>query len=144
MSCWSLNCAITHALMEHQRDDSITMRFTQSHHACCKYACTHALTSIPSRFWTISSHFSFRILCPLVFVLASLANRFHLQVLMRPNNKQQQCSMAFHPTTRITLPMRICTACIPLSCLPLLVMLLFETHVALLIKDKQCIEINPK
>ena len=28
------NCAITRALMEHQRDDSITMRFTQSHHAC--------------------------------------------------------------------------------------------------------------
>ena len=28
------NYAIPRGLMEHQRDDSITMRFTQSHHAC--------------------------------------------------------------------------------------------------------------
>ena len=61
----------------------------------------------------------------------------------RPNNKQQQCSTAFHPTTMITLPMRICATCFSLSCLPLLVMLLSETHVALLIKDKQCTEIHP-
>ena len=39
--------------------------------------------------------------------------------------------------------MRICAACFPLSYLPLLVMLLSETHVALLIKDKQCTEIHP-
>ena len=39
--------------------------------------------------------------------------------------------------------MRICAACFTLSCLPLLVMLLSETHVALLIKDKQCTEIHP-
>ena len=39
--------------------------------------------------------------------------------------------------------MRICATCFTLSCLPLLVMLLSETHVALLIKDKQCTEIHP-
>ena len=45
--------------------------------------------------------------------------------------------------TRITLLMRTCAACFPLSCLPLLVLLLSEMHVALLIKDKLCTEIHP-
>ena len=54
-----LNSAITQALMEHQRDDSITMRFTQSHDACCKFACAHALPSFLPTCWTIPSRFLF-------------------------------------------------------------------------------------
>ena len=34
-------------------------------------------------------------------------------------------------------------ACIPIGCLPLLVILLPETHVAFLIKDEQCTETHP-
>ena len=137
------NWAITCALMEHQRDDSITMRFAQSHHACCDFACAHALVSIHR----LSGRF------PCVFHSLFFAHLYlflHLgptdstcKFFTRPSNKQQQCNTAFCPMTRITLPMRICAACIPLSCLPLLVMLLSETHVALLIKDKQCTEIHP-
>ena len=65
------------------------------------------------------------------------------KVFTCPNNKQQQCSTAFHPTTIITLPQKICATCFSLSCLPSLVMLLSETHVVLLIKDKQCTDIHP-
>ena len=43
----------------------------------------------------------------------------------------------------ITLPQKICATCFSLSCLPSLVMLLSETHVVLLIKDKQCTDIHP-
>ena len=108
-----------------------------------EFACAHALASSPPTFWTISSHFSFCIFAHLYLFLHLGPTNSTCKVFTRPNNKQQQCSTVFHPTARITLPMRICAACFTLSCLPLLVMLLSETHVALLIKDKQCTEIHP-
>ena len=108
-----------------------------------EFACAHALASSPPTFWTISSRFSFCIFAHLYLFLHLGPTNSTCKVFTRPNNKQQQCSTVFHPTTRITLPMRICAACFTLSCLPLLVMLLSETHVALLIKDKQCTEIHP-
>ena len=108
-----------------------------------EFACTHALANSPPTFWTISSHFSFCIFAHLYLFLHLGPTNSTCKVFTRPNNKQQQCSTVFHPTTRITLPMSICATCIPLSYLPSLVMLLSETHVALLIKDKQCTEIHP-
>ena len=108
-----------------------------------EFACAHALASSPPTFWTISSRFSFCIFAHLYLFLHLGPTESTCKFLTRPNNKQQQCSTAFHPTTMITLPQKICATCFSLSCLPSLVMLLSETHVVLLIKDKQCTDIHP-
>ena len=111
-------------------------------HAVNFHAPMHSLAShrLSGRFPHV---FRFVFFIPLYLFLHLGPTDSTCKFFTRPNNKQQQCSTAFHPTTRITLPMRICAACIPLSYLPLLVMLLSETHVALLIKDKQCTKIHP-
>ena len=119
------------------------MRFAQSHRACCKFTCAHALASIPPTFGTISSRFSFSIVAHVYLFLPLGPTESTCKFLTRPNNKQQQCSTAFHPTTMITLPQKICATCFSLSYLPSLVMLLSVTHVVLLIKDKQCTDIHP-
>ena len=80
--------------MEHQRDDSIMMRFVQLHHACYKPACEFALASIPPICWTISSRFSFSIFAHLYSFLHLGPTYSTCKFFTRPNNKQQQCNTA--------------------------------------------------